>query len=320
MLPTATLHRFKGVLVFGTVLCMTGCVWMRDLPYRDRRRAADKAFEERHYVLAAARYESLKDHYPDTPMREDLVFRQGVALYSVTSYHEARGVFDEYLDEFPAGRYRSDAGGYIRKIDLLMSRATPAEAKKLEQARAKADLDVLTKLMEEHPTDWRVQEAIGDIHWKLGEYGKALDYYLEARRIASTYEERKLNNGRLILDDEGKPVPVNPEILKKMEVERHPVRVYDLHTYKARNLRSETGGDIQFYNLTGSLRNQGEHLLRNVQLQVVYKDIGGNVLDVDRVKIGTLGPGEVRSFLSTARNYDNLFNIIGQDVDVFWRD
>lgn len=310
----------KHALVCATLLCMTGCVWLRDLPYRDRRRAADQAFEARQYILAAARYESLKDQYPETPIRQDLLFRQAVALYSVASYYEAKDVFGEYLEEFPHGTYRDDAEDHIRKIDVMMSRATPVEAKKLEQAKAKNDLNVLMKLMKDHPNDWRVLDAIGDTYWKLDEYEKAVEYYYKANRIASTYEERELNNGRLILDDEGNPVPVNPQVLEKFEVERQPVRVYGLHTYKARNLRDENGGDIQFYNLTGSLRNQGERLLLNVQVEVVYRDIANNILDVDRVKVGALGPGEVRSFLSTADNYDNLLNIVDQEVEVFWRD
>ncbi len=291
---------------------------MHDLPYRDRRQAADQAFRDQQYVLAAARYEALRDLYPDTRIREDIIFRQGVSLYSVSSYHDARRVFAGYLSDYPRGTYVADAQDYIRKIDVLKSKSTPAAAKKLEAAKAKDDLDELGRLLVEHPTDWRVLEAIGDAHWKLGNYDLAIDYYFKARNIASTYEERTLNNGKLILDNQGKPIPVNPKILESMEVERHPVRVYNLHTYTSRNPVNELGGDIQFYNLTGNVRNQGRELLRDVEVEVVYRDVGDNVLDVDYVRIGSLGPGEVRTFLSRADNYDNLYNIVDHDVDVRW--
>lgn len=297
----------------------TGCVWLHDLPYRDQRHAADQAFESQQYILAAARYEALRDFYPDTPTRHDVIFRQGVSLYSVSSYHEARNVFAEYINEYPHGQYVADSKDYIRKIDVLMSKSTPAEAVKLEEAKAKDDLDELGKLLVEHPTDWRVLEAIGDAHWKLGNHDLAIEYYFKAHSIASAYEERKLNNARLILNDSGEPIPVTPELLKSMEIERHPVRVYGLHTYTSRNRLNNVGGDIQFFNLTGSVRNQGKELLRNVEVEVVYRDISSNILDVDYVNIGTLGPGEVKTFLSRADNYDNLYNIVDYGVTAHWR-
>lgn len=311
-----------NIRFFYFCICLAtlpGCALMRDLPYRDRRAAADNAFENQQYILAAARYESLRDRYPDTVRREEMLLRQGVSLYSVSSYHSARDVFIDYIKEYPRGYYLENAKDYIKKIDVLMSNATPAAAQKLAEAKAKSDLDALNKLLTEHPTDWRVYEAIGDAHWRLGNYDKAVDCYYKAHHIVSAYEERNLNNGKLILDDSGQPVPVNPYILKEMEIEKHPVRVYDLHAYTSRNQRDRVGGEIQFYNLTGSLRNQGKQLLRNVEVEVRYKDIGRNTLDVEYVKIGSLGPGEVRAFLSQADNYDNLYNIVDHEVEVHWQ-
>lgn len=299
-------------------LLLSGCVWFSDLPYRDRRLAADRAFENQEYILAAARYEALQDQYPDTPIRQDLIFRQGIALYSTSAYHEARIAFLDYLDEYPHGQNVADVEDYVRKIDLLMSKATPAAAKSLADARARSDLDELFSLLVEHPTDARVLEAIGDTQWKLGNYDTAIDYFYKANQIASTREERSLNNGKLILDGDGQPIPVTPKILESMDVKRHPLRVYGLHTYTSRNQSSDQGGDLQFYNLTGSVRNQGKELLRNVEVEVIYEDIGANVLDVDYVKIGTLGPGEVKTFLSRADSYDNLYNIVDYNVEVHW--
>ena len=313
-------RRISHVGWFIPVIMMTGCVWLRDLPYREQRLAADQAFENQQYVLAAARYEALQDRYPDNRIRQDILFRQGVAFYSISSYHDARFVFSGYLKAYPHGQYVADAEDYLRKIDVLMSKATPAVAKKLDAARSKEDLNELGKLLVDHPTDWRVLESIGDVHWKLGNYDLAIDYYYRAHSIASTYEERNLSNGKLILDDAGKPIPVTPKSLEAMEVERHPLRVYNVHTYRSRNLSAEQGSDIQFYNLTGSVRNQGRELLQDVEVEVIYRDVGNSVLDVDYVRIGSLGPGEVRTFLSRADSYDNLYNIVDHDVEVHWRD
>ena len=314
------LQKGSGVLLLATCFILTGCVWMRDLPYHDQRRAADLAFENQEYMLAASRYESLTDRYPpDSSIREEMMFRQGVALYSVGTYHSARYVFGEYLSEYPRGIHQTDIKDYIRKIDVLMSRATPAEAMKLQEAKTKANLDALNILLAEHPTDWRVFEAIGDAQWKLGNYDEAIEAYFKAHSIASTYEERDLNNGKLILDADGNPIPVNPKVLEQMEIDRNPVRVYDLSVYNSRRDSIFSGGEMRFYNLTGSVRNQGRQLLNGVEVEVVYKDISGNILDVDYVNIGSLGPGEVRAFLSRADEFDNIYNIVDYDVRVHWR-
>lgn len=314
------MFRFSSIFSVCVVisLMLSGCVWLSDLPFRDRRLAADRAFDNQEYILAAARYEALQDQYPETSIRQDIILRQGIALYSASAYHESRIVFLDYLDQYPHGRYLSDVEDYVRKIDLLMSKATPAAAKSLADARARADLDELFALLAEHPTDSRVLEAIGDTQWKLGNYDTAIDYYYKANQIASAREERSLNNSKLILDNDGNPIPVTPGILEQMDVKRRPLRVYGLHTYTSRSQSGDSGGDIQFYNLTGSVRNQGNELLRGVEVEVIYKDIGANVLDVDYYTIGTLGPGEVKTFLSRADSYDNLYNIVDYDVEVHW--
>ncbi|MBN2702750.1 MAG: tetratricopeptide repeat protein [Pontiellaceae bacterium] len=314
------MFRFSSIFSVCLVISfmLSGCVWLSDLPYRERRQEAERAFDNQEYIVAAARYEALQDQYPETPVRQDIIFRQGVALYSASAYHEARITFLDYLDRYPHGQYIADVEDYVRKIDLLMSKATPAAAKKLADVGARADLDELFTLLAEHPTDSRVLEAIGDTQWKLGNYDEAIESYYKANQIASTREERSLSNSKLILDADGNPIPLTPGVLEQMDVKRRPLRVYGLHTYTSRSQSGDSGGDIQFYNLTGSVRNQGNELLRGVEVEVVYKDVAANVLDVDYVKIGTLGPGEVKTFLSRADSYDNLYNIVGYDVEVHW--
>jgi tetratricopeptide (TPR) repeat protein len=308
----------KLSLCFVISLLLSGCVWLSDLPYRERRVEADRAFDNQEYILAAARYEALQDQYPETSIRQDIIFRQGIALYSASAYHESRIVFLGYLEKYPHGQYLEDVEEYVRKIDLLMSKATPAAAKRLADLRTRADLNELFALLADHPTDARVLEAIGDTQWKLGNYEEAVAYYYKANQIVSTREERNLNNSKLILDDDGQPIPLTPEILNQMDVRRRPLRVYGMHTYTSRSPSGDAGGDIQFYNLTGSVRNQGNELLCGVEVEVIYRDITESVLDVDYVKIGTLGPGEVKTFLSRADSYDNLYNIVSYDVELHW--
>ena len=59
--------------------------------------------------------------------RENLVMRQGISLYTIAAYHEARDVFLAYCKEFPEGSSVGDAKSYLEKIDVLMSSDSPAQ-------------------------------------------------------------------------------------------------------------------------------------------------------------------------------------------------
>jgi tetratricopeptide (TPR) repeat protein len=300
---------------FGLVF--NGCTMVSEIALHSKLSDANKAFESMDYTMAATRYKSIRDRYPDSPRLEDLMMRQAISHYSIADYHQARDVLLACQKEYPNGRHSADAGEYLKKIDVFMLRETKADLAVLEKATE--DLDQLVRLTVKHPGDHRILTAIGNLHWELGNYDDAIRHYHDAQMIAATYEERDLKNDRLVLDNQGKPVPLTPRNMKELEIERHPVMVYDLHEYHSRRADGVLGGDLQFFNLSGRIMNRSLRYIQNITIEVRFLNAQLNILDVQNVYIGTLGPGHIRSFLVKADSYDNLYNIVDYEYTI-WMD
>ncbi len=310
--------RFPAVLLSMSLLLaslvpLTGCVWATQMRLHGQLNQAERAFEQGNYPLAATRYESLSNRYPDGPMREKILMRQGIAYYTVQAYHEARDTFLRYLHEYPQGHYAADANEYIAKVDVLLSPGNPAEEAAL--AAALQDLNALQKLRMEHPTDPAVATAIGDLYRDLGDYDEAMRYYYEAQELGATFQERDLLQSRLMLDANGAPVPMTPEQVRLRNLEDNPLVIYDVYDYKARD-PGENGFNnrLQDYVVTGRIRNQSSRIIHDVELEVRFLNAHHQVLDVRMVRVGTLGPGEIRAFKAKADTYDNLYNIASHEI------
>ncbi len=72
------------------------------------------------------------------------------------------------------------------------------------------------------------------------------------------------------------------------------------------------------YNVTGMARNQGNRLLSNVQVEVIFYNAQHEVLDSRVIRIGSMAPGDVRAFRAESTSYDNLYNIVSYDCNPRW--
>ncbi|MCL5269822.1 MAG: FxLYD domain-containing protein [bacterium] len=304
------------ILAMAALGFISGCASMRELTLRSELARANEAFEHEEFALAASRYESLSDRYPDSLMRERLMFNQGMSLYKISSFNAARDAFVKYVNEYPSGRYVADARDYLRKIDVYMSMASPAQAEAIEQA--KADLVKLNQLKIEHPNDPKVFTALGNLYWEMGDYNEAVRNYYEATSLDAAYKEKELIKGRMMITAKGEAVPITPEQLKKAEADANPVVVFNLHEYKSRDTEEFLGGNKRYFNVTGMARNQGSKPLANVEIEVVFNNSQHQVQDSKVVRVGAMAPGDVRAFRAEASSYDNLYNITSYNCIPHW--
>ena len=117
-------------LMMVVVLIGSGCtrtpIWVRELRHHEQLGRANEAFLEGRWAQAAALYESLADRYPaQSERRRQFMLRQGIALYRLSDYHDARDVFLRIIGEFPNTAQAADARAYIGKIDIYMSSEAP---------------------------------------------------------------------------------------------------------------------------------------------------------------------------------------------------
>lgn len=314
-------HPSLFVVLMAVMLATGGCQWFQEVQLRPQLDKAAEAFRNRDYALAAARYESLVDRYPQSEHRELLLIRHGISLYTLRSYHEAQVAFTKYLREYPMGKYAKDAQTYLNKIETLLSPRSPVQQEALEQARE--DLNKLQKLRLEHPHDPEVLMALGNLYYELGDYQEAVRQYYEAQKLDAAYEEKKLIQQRMMLDEDGNPIPVTPAEIRRIERENQPLVIFDTHDYKSRDWGGETvisAGRKRFFNVTGLVRNQSSRLLHNVVIEVRFLNDYNNILDVEQYRIGSMAPNEVRPFRVESDSYDNIYNITHFAAIARWED
>lgn len=298
------------------LVALSGCTLFTKLQLHAGLEEADEAFAAGDYALAATRYESLSDRYPNSGQRQLLVIHQGISLYTLGGYHEARDVFLAYLKQYAHGLYVKDAQTYLTKIDALMAIDSPARREAIEAARK--DLNQLQQLHLAHPHDPAVTYAIGNLYYEMGNYDEAIRYYYEALTLDAAYKEKSLIKQRVMLDANGQLRPITPDQIRLMEREDRPLVIFDTNHYTARDSDNLGGGPKRFYNLTGLLRNQGSRLLHDVEVEVRFLNAQHAVLDVQVVPVGSMGPDEVRAFRAEASNYDDLYNITDFEITPRW--
>ncbi len=295
------------LLAVLTPVLLCGCETAVKMRLHGQLVRADQAFNAGNYPLAATRYESLSDRYPPGETRQRLTINRGIAYYTISSYQAGRATFLDYLREYPIGHYAPDAREYIHKIDVLKSPSSPATQEAL--SGAKRDLDALRQLHVDHPNDSRVVTAIANVYYELGDYEEAVRYYHNALELDAPVEERRLAHERMMLDEEGRPIPITPAEIERIVRERRPLVIYNLYDYKARDLDNDVLQAERFFTVTGLVRNQSSRILHDVEIEVRFLNANHRILDVRVVRIGMLGPGEIRAFRADADSYDSLYNI-----------
>lgn len=296
----------RSALLLAAV-ALGGCATFTELQMQPQVRRANAAFEEGNYALAATLFESLGERHPALPEREEFKIRQGIALYTLGSYHDARNAFLSYMKLFPVGTRREEAQIYLEKIEVLLSPDSPELKAAID--KAKKDLDALQQLHLRNPYTPDVDLAIGNLYYEMGNYEEAMRYYYEGLTIDAAYREKKLIRDRLILDEQGRPHPLTPEELERIERDGQPLVVFQTQQYLAREPYTFSNGQNRFFNVTGLVRNQSSRYLSQTSVEVRFLNSSQQVMDVAIVPLGAMGPGEVRAFRASADSYDNIYNI-----------
>jgi tetratricopeptide (TPR) repeat protein len=317
-------HAIKAtILALAVVLSgsLMGCMTFTQMTLQHKLDQADQAFDGNHYGEAATLYESLRDRFRRFPYHDQhewIFIRQGKSLYQMADYHDAAGLFEAYLRDYPDGDYRSEAEAHLGKIDVFIESGTPAEQAAL--VAAQEDLDQLQALRIAHPHDPAVAYALGSLYYGMGAYEVGARYYMAAAMLDAAYEERYLIKERLLINAEGKPVPVTPYTVGKQDLDKNPLVVYDAHVYHSgdRHASVLSSPKLQL-NMTGLVRNQGSDPLKQVQVEVRFMSGLHQVIDVKVIGVGTLSPSEVRAFRAHTTTYDNISNILEVHCTPRWR-
>jgi len=284
-----------------------GCASYNALILQSREKSARDDFQKQNYDSAVNKYHFLSLHHPDPEKRQFFQMQKGLSLYILRSYHDSQKAFESYLRQYPEGKYVDEARSYLTKIESIRSERERNYTLKMEQIRG--DVELLHKMIDQDPYNARVHYDLANKLWELGKYNEAAQHYLRAGEIDAALKENELLRNRLMIDDEGKVVPITPRRQRAMDRERNPLVIFDINTYKQRIKPDYLGASKAFQTVTGKVRNQSKNVLRSVLVSVNFYNVHYELLDTQNYYIGTMGPNEVRAFLVKGQNYDNLYNI-----------
>ena len=315
------------LMALACLVALSGCaqfrIWALEMRYHEQLNRANREFDRQvdpDYLYAASLYESLIDRYPrQSEQRASLLLRQGISLYHGNEYHGARRVFLQLINEHPGTLQAGDARVYVGRIDGHMSPEASRRVEALEEARD--DLARLEIMRRDYPFDDRVHRAIGDIYWDMGQYDEAMRHYTRAMELDAASTEVLLRRNRLrVVDEQGTMEPIRPQQRIELQRETEPIQVFNLYEYYQRSGTDLSRAVYDKYTLTGMVRNQSSRILGNVRLRATFYNAQYYVLGQAEQMIGTMGPGEVRSFVVTTDTADNLYNIAHYDYDVVWEE
>lgn len=324
MFRDAIFHK-RPFMALALAVCvggLAGCAWFQsttaEIYYARQLKRANEAFQQDRYALAATLYESLSDRYPSTKRREDMIMNQAMALYKLKDYHDARNVYLNYLQEFPEGRYVEEARDRLDKINVFLTAGRRPSDRQIEQA--KEDLAKLRALRKEYPYSPDIAYALGNLYYEMGDYEEAVRFYYEAQQLNAAYKEKELISQRMLINNQGEPVPMTREAQQQYLKNENPLVLFNLNDYKASQQGQYiTGNPDIYFCVTGLIRNQSDTIKRDVTIEVRFLNVNHEIQDVTYVRLGNLAPQEVRAFRATATKFDNIYNIAEYECIPRWR-
>jgi tetratricopeptide (TPR) repeat protein len=254
-------------------------------------------------------YESLIDRLPESRRRDDAHFRLAVSHHKLPNpdFHGAEAAYRLYLNEYPEGRHRVAAQENLSR--LYLERDALAEPGEERLAEAREQLDRLLREEALRPQDAETKYRIGNLFYELGHYDRAGHYYFEAQKIEAAYQQRELVQKRLFINERGEPETYSPAALLQDHRNRNPLVVFDVHRFNESQHADAFLARQVYQTLTGKVRNQGAETVRVVVVEIHFLNAVNDVLDVRRVAVGDLAPGEVRAFWGRGASFDRLSNL-----------
>ncbi len=277
---------------------------------------AEQEFENGNYAMAAAQYDCLYNLHPDEKRKEYFLIQKGWCLYRIDDFVDAQRAFEQYLEQYPEGQYADKAGEYLTNISVVRRKERKLDEQIIKEAEG--DIQRLEDMLTSQPYNAQLHYELANTYWKLKKYDKAAKEYLEATQIDAALKENELVQRRLTVNNEGRNVPLTPELRKAKEHERNPLVIFDVHDYSMRQKRDVYSARHTYILVAGKVRNQSSRLLRNVVIETTFFNVHREMMDVKTYRIGTMGPGDVRGFVVQSSFADDISNVYSYDTEAFY--
>lgn len=305
------IYLFSYLLFF---LIISSCSLIEDTnqPFSALSKAKENMKKDKH-GLAIAQLINLRNQSNDMLTKAECTFRLGECYFYLKSYYDAKKEFDKYLSDYPNTKWEGQAKEYLNKIRNLCYEKDSKLSMEIADAQKK-----ISELEKEIKDDYKkasLHVELGNTYWSIGQYNKAGKEYLTAINLNPQLKKDSIIKERMIFDLEGNLIPIKSEERIQLEAERNPIVFFNIYDSL---LRDRHTGTLNMYMVTGQVKNQSLRPILDLTIDVTLFNVSGNVLDVTRVFVGRIFPGEVRSFNAISQAMENVHNVSRYECKAFF--
>ena len=272
---------------------------------------ARSAIARGNVVLALPQLHEVVARHPGSPEALEAHYLLGKAYYDLDAYRDAIEELSRYLEAAPTGEHAGESRALMNRLSTEYRERFPSSE----------ELDVEIASLRERwnadPASIESGKALADRLWLRGRYEEAGEVYLGIVRQASAFAQAAKFSQRVELRADGSYVLLTPTEITRREIERRPITVINLSSYRSgRDRRTQLQ---RYFVVTGQAVNRSEGLLRGVEIDITIYGFGSRIYDTSGYRIGDMHPGETRPFRVRFSDFRELNSIDRYDYSVRFR-
>jgi len=272
--------------------------------YAEDLAAARRLIDSGSYSQALPRLINITQRDQSSPQAAEAYYWTGVAHHHIGGLTDAVSAYERYLALAPEGEYATDCRSALDSIKTEVDAAYVSEdqlAKLITEVEARVARD---------PDEVANRLLLADLYWKQGNYDASAALYrqmLEAQ--PGLYQDRVISQ-RMQRQPDGTWKVYTPTEAIRQDTQAKPLVIYGASSFRTTELRGDLRYyTVDFYHVSGHVVNQSTLPARNVAVDVSIQGFGNNVYDTQTVQLGTIQPGQHRTFAVRFNNFDNINNV-----------
>lgn len=257
---------------------------------------------------AVQQLHELAAKYPKSKPALEVHYLLGRAYYRIGAYGDSIKEFGLYLEQSPRGKNAEEARSLMHRLTMEYRDRFPT-ANELDAAIAQ-----LREKLAAEPKSSAHAMDLADKLWMRGRYEEAGKEYLALVARDEPFGLDPVFVRRVELQVDGSHVLLTPEEIMRREVERQPIVLTNLTSFRSnRDRRTQVSKD---YVVTGQAINRSNAKISAVQIDVTLYGFGGRVYDTGVYNIGTMYPGSTRAFRVIFTSFREMNSIDRYDYSV----
>jgi tetratricopeptide (TPR) repeat protein len=263
------------------------------------------------YSQALPRLLDITARDQSSPEAAEAYYLQGVAYHHIGSLGDAAQAYGRALEVAPEGPLAAEARAAVDAIKtevdagFLAEEDFPALIAKVEARVAAEPGEISHRLL------------LADLYWKQGNYAAAGNLYSKMLAEQPGLAQDRIVAQRMQKQQDGSWKVMTPTEVIHQQAQANPVTIYGTSSFRSTELRGDLRYyEVEFYHVSGHVVNQSQSAVRQVAVDVTLYGFGNTVFETQSVQLGTLLPGQHRTFAVRFSKFDNIDNVQRYDCQL----